>query len=591
MKRKIVLSAVLAVILISTAFVGLALHWSRVSVPPPTTEATFGPKIEVSVSSVNNIASSANVTESLQILGADPSYLFSAGTQVKTGQDIPSSGYMTLFNQTYELSSASAPSGIQFGFLNNNFSKILSSWQSAYRDEHITHQTFSLSIESTLSIRNNGTLNVYAYFNNLPYTPSSLDYTGFLSSSNSTLNNWFNGTGINPSSYSSISYVPVAFNATPSFDLSNPTYSTTINSTTSGSGASAPSVYSPSGLPLPPQPTGTIYKELWSENWPGPEPLLSVHIDQSYPASNQFLGIMEGISTSTVEMSINSDQTGVNSNGSVTDQMSSEPSWSGTGVFSADGSGAQWVAFPNSSPVGGTTENINDTTAMIWLENCVYSITHYDIFYCYYQDSQYHRDYLGNATSVSIADVSESSGGHYQLGYGYESIYLYDFMKVLNNGGPETNLGALKAGGDIQSGQIWEKTKGYTKAAREEQTIVNATVTFNAALGVGLADIALEAAISGETFDAAEPAIILAALGLVSSMIGLIAREVLDFSTISFSTTFFDYGFYLITSGPNTNASSYAYSLADYESPNQVTLSHGGNNYEFTGPTNFIVAS
>lgn len=111
-------------------------------------------------------------------------------------------------------------------------------------------------------------------------------------------------------------------------------------------------------------------------------------------------------------------------------------------------------------------------------------------------------------------------------------------------------------------------------------------------LSVGLADIALEAAINGETFDAGEPAIILAALGLVSSMIGLMAQEILDFSTINFSTTSsFGSNLYMITSEPNTNTGSYAYLPIDYVSPNQVTLTHGGNSYEFTGPSNFIVAS
>ncbi len=578
-KQITLVTTLVAVILVSTAFVGYGMVKPKVA----KSSATFGPKIEVSLPSLGNTSSTANVTEVLQIMGVDPSYISSPGMPARGGPNLPPGAFMTLLNQTYYPMHSHGASSV---FLNQNFSRILSAWKTMLTDENQTGQNASLDVESSLSILLNGNLSVYTYYNNLPFNPMSLSYVMYAYNSSSTSNNWFNNTGITPSAYSSISYVPVAFNVTPSFDLQNPAYVTSLNATTSG-GLSTSSGYSPYRM-IGCNP-GTYYTEIWSKVKWGPLPFITVHINASYPTANNYLAIAESMATSNIELSINSDQTGVTSSGSVTNQMSTSPSWGGTGSFSAGGKIAQWAAYPQHYPIGGNNMGANQTTAMIWMQHCEYTITHYNIYNIYFMGQNCYEKYLGNATSVAITHVNQTNG-YYMLGYGFMSIYFYHFMQNLTAGEPVANLGGLAPGNEIQGGQVWAKSTGYSNAATVMTTITNAALTINTGLGVGLAMICLLAAGNAISFDSDEPEIIADALGLMSSIIGLIAQLVMDFSTISFSTTSsFEGNLYGITSEPQLTG--YTYSLLDFESPNPVSFSYDGNTYSFNGPSNFVVAS
>ena len=82
-----------------------------------------------------------------------------------------------------------------------------------------------------------------------------------------------------------------------------------------------------------------------------------------------------------------SDQTGVTAGGSITDQMSTNPSWGSYGSFVADGQIASCAAYPLNYPyINGSTNNLsyfgtNNTTAIIYISNVTFTVTHYNIYY------------------------------------------------------------------------------------------------------------------------------------------------------------------------------------------------------------------
>ncbi len=581
-RTKIAVSIILAVAMISTSFVVFGNYHGENT----GGTATFGPKIVFSLANPGNTPASANVTEAIQIMGIDPSYLWSGGFSTPGGTTLPPQAQITLFNESYFPSQSGIRNMIEF--MNANFSKILAGWQSYYQIEGNNKQSVSLELECTLSVLINGNLSVYSYYNNLPFNASGMILERYVQNANSTSGSWFNDTSVNPSDYSSIYFIPRAFNVTPSFDLASPTYATAINSTTAH-GTSSPSGYSPDRIIGLCRPDGTWYLLNWTKTLHGPDPLMTVHINGRYPPENNFLAIVGSIATSTADIAMNSDQTGVTAGGSVTDQMSTSPSWSGNGNFTAGGSIAQWSAYPDNSYAGnGGRTNINNTSAFIYLSNTTFTITNYNVVYFWGYPYNCQEKYLGNTSSIQISAVN-STDGNYKLGYGFVSIYFYYALQNLTKSSASTNLGTLAGGQEIQGGQIWGKTTGYSNASgvyQKEEKVLN---TFASALGVAVAAIDVAAAANG-FLESGEAAVVTASLRLIAASLGLADTLLADFSTISFSTSSdFVSNLYAITNEPFGNG--YAYNLTDFQSPNPVTFNLNGNSYQFTAPSNFIVAT
>ncbi len=577
-KEKTVISVIIAFAMISASFAILDINGNNHgTIAKPV--ADLGPRLDLSLAGRGNLSPMANVTESVQIMGVDPSYLWSAGSSPYGGANLSPAAYMNLFKGSYF---PSLPGNMTLkGFLNDNFSKIVAGWKEYYQKEGSYAQSASLTIESTFSVVINGNLSVFSYYNNLPFSSSGMSLVKYGNSTNSTLTGWFNGTAVNPSSYQSLYFIPVAFNLTPSFDLASPAYTAQVNNTSSLGTSSTPT-YSPDRIIGKCDP-GTWYVAQWTKTLYGPDPMVTVHINGNYPPENNFLGIEDSLGWSSVEMYMNSDQTGVTSGGSVTDQMSTSPSWSGTGNFG--GGLATWVAYPDNSSIVGGNAGINDTSAIIYISNATFSITHYNIYYVWGDYTDCHDIYLGNTTSVELASIN-ASNGYYKIGYGFVPIEFYYVLQNITSGSKVTNLGSLPGAWGIEGGQIWGDTTGYSNGARVIADASKAMSTFAAALGVAVAFIDFTAALNGVDYDASESAVVDTSLGLIDASLGLKITLVADFSSISFSTDS-PFGLYDITSEPGN---SYAYNLTDFQSPNPVTFSLNGNNYQFTAPSNFIVA-
>jgi hypothetical protein len=580
-KVKAIISIILSLIVITTAFIGIETLKSR-----STSTADFGPKINISFAEVNNQTGQANmnVTETIQVMTENPSYIWAGNLQASGVSVAPDGAYLTLFNQTFFPNANS--STIFSGLLNSNFSKIVTGWRTYCNEHRATGMNVSMTLEASLSITVNDNLSVYTYYNNIPFNPSKIRFYSNVSPQSQTLKDWFNNTTVGISSYSSISYVPVTFNVTPEFNMQSPTYTAVLNNSNEipyDQHAKTGSDVSYRCYP------GTYYVQQWTKNLYGPDPLITMHNNVSYPTSSDYFAFSEGIITGSVDMAMNSEQTGISSGDTITNQMSTNPSWNETGKFTADGSDAIWQAYPNGGTVLGTREGINNTTGIIYVSNATYAITHYNVYQVNVHISPSgetcYRIYLGNATSIQITAIN-ATGNNYNIDYGYVPIELYYIMQNITKGQQATSLGLLGPGKEIQGSQVWADTTGYSNGAGEIQDIKKAAATFSSFLGLAVAIIDLASALNGVDFDASEPAVVSATLGLIAASIGLSATLLGDFSTISFSTTTdFAAQLYVVENA----GTSYTYNLIDYQSPNPVTFGANGDTYSFNAPSNFLV--
>ena len=396
---------------------------------------------------------------------------------------------------------------------------------------------------------------------------------------------------MNPPSYSLLSYIPYSFNLTPSYDMAKPTYVSNINASAQNYKAYAKE--SPNLIAPPPCYIGTKYIITNRNVLHGPFPLISIHDNATLNLTSNPLYIASGFANSEGTLCMTSDQTGVTAGGGITDQMSTNPSW-GTNSLFTNGGIAQWHAYPLNYIYGtpnGTIMHtgINETTAIIYISNATFTVTHYNIYYSWKNSlGQCFDKYLGNTTSIVLTSIY-SKGDSFALGYGYVPIEYYYILQNATNGEAKTSLGLLAPGAAMKGGTIMGKTTGYSSGA-SEMTLVNSSLTFATGLGVALAFISLEAALNGADGDASEPAIVNMALATLDSVLALSITLLTDFSSISFSTNSnFGANLYTIMSG-NLDT-GYSYTLIDYQSLNAITFNDNGNTYSFYGPSNFIVAS
>ncbi len=578
-RSRVALSLAIVAILLSTTLVVIEHPWST----EPSGTATFGPKIVLTLVNGSLFSSSANVTESIQLMGVNPYYLgrdASPGSYNVTGAI--GSPYVEVYNGSFFPKTENMNRSV---LLNGSFLQVLTGWKSYFNSSGEANQSVSLETEASLSVLVNGNLTVYTYYNNIPFNPLKMNLERY--NQVNVPGNWFRNTSVNPSSYSSINLIHAEFNVTPSFDLSSPTFSTQLNNSSSNTPAASP--YSPDRIIGICDP-GTYYIANKTTIRYGPDALNTVHINATYNGSvslNQLL-ISQSIANSTVELSMNSAETTLSSGGTYTSQMSTSPSWSGTGKFTDHGNTALWQAYPNNSYFpNGTRAGVNNTTAIIYIANATYTVTHYNIWYIWGNEYDRYQRYLGNATSMVVTAIN-STNGNYLLKAYFEPIWFYYIYQNLSSGSNKVSLGTLAGGQEIQGGQIWGYSTGYTNAASVYKTAAGAATVFQTSIELGFA--IAEVLASVDVMDTDIPAVVADGIKAITTTIGFVKSVLADFASISFSTTSkFGSDLYGIRSSPSLNA--YAYTLIDYESPNPLSFTANGTTYEFTAPSNFILAS
>ncbi len=591
-KTRNIFTAIVVVILIVAGFSYISYFSNNSSINKST--KIFGPKVSISLATGLNYKQ--NATETVQIMGINSSYVYAAtGNGMKINPQInitnTSTGpYVILFEKSYNLTNST---NNRIVFLGENFIKLANGWKKELHD--YKNQTVSITVESQLSIPNGKNVSIYTYYNNILYILGSMNLITL--SNLSPYRNWFNNTSINPSNYSTVNFIPYSFNVTPLFDLSHPNMVIPQNNSSSLAVSQASERIAPNYQISPPCDPGTYYFPVSYRTLYGPIPLEMVHITDIYNGSVKYpiLLLSEGIVISCVTISFNSAQITKTTGGTYYSQMSTTPSKNFTGNFvTATGRIATWLSVATNASFEGNLTNISQSMAMIYISNATYSIVHYDIYHVWGYgnegSSTCHMEYVGNATSVSIEAINKTNG-NFTLGYKWMPEELFYFMKNLSSGVQPVNLGNLQPGGEMQSSNIWAESTGYSNAASVYSKVVNAAATISTSLGVGLGVICLMAAMNGIDWDAEEPAVVLAATALATSIIGYVSSFLLDLNSISYSVSSnFGGELYDLTSSPLA-PTSYSYQIFDYQSMIQTDFSINGGTYSFNSPSNFLVAT
>jgi hypothetical protein len=528
---------------------------------------SLGPKMRINTFLNSTTNASSNITETIQIFSAMP---LRFGSSFSTNINIYNiSGlnpynntvYIELFNQSYN-------------YIVNNYTVFLSSSFKIVEEQWINYLSSqvgftepSLDLIATLTTVENGSVNVYTYYNNILFNPFNITFLNWFG--NGT-NSWFKGTDINPMQYSEISYSTLYINTNIYFDLKSPTMSDKyLLKTTTNENKKVNPFY------FPGHPTGIYYKVVKWTNMTGPLPLIGVHIN--YPSGQSQLDSGASFITGSATLNMNSNMVIYStSSESYKDLMSTTPSLSKSAPFTISSNG--WNAYPLNFANGNSTE----TTAITYLSNVTYEIVHYNI----YQNIGPYWIYLGNATEVKITNIYTANG--FYVNSTWFPITLNDVLT--NMSFSSVSVGNLPPMHSLQGYNVWDSEQGYANAASVYKTISNAIDLFSTSLDLGLAIINVLAATS--IADLTVPEIVAESIELISAVTALSTKVLSDFSSISFlsSTSITGFG-YFISNEPLGNMQGNTFTLSDYQSTNEVSFSGNGQTYYFYAPMNYITAN
>mgnify|MGYP001626198034 FL=1 len=536
----------------------------------------IGPKLILST-----IASSGNVTgiETVQVFSELPSVVGEFTNTLGNGIDIGNeniynnSAYVELLNATFPYSEK--PVHL---FLSPKFMTISDEWVSILKGMEGS-QTPSLEIYATLSIVKNGTLYVYSYYNNIPFNPFDVTLSFFNGNSD-----WFSNSSVNTADYGSITFANLSLYANVSFDMNNPSFVNSINiSSPSMIPETQLNVYGGGG-----GQTGTFYVPLWYKNITLPLPLVATHISLNDSNASSYIIDSAAFAKGSVSINLNSNTVFVSNSGTITNQMSTDPSLNVSAII-----------YPQASPdiypadaISPTGEKIgpNGTTAMIAIDNATYQLIHGNIIYVYDNAGRESAEYLGNYTTIQISAIDAADG------FRMEGVYLppaaYGVVDKLFN--KNVSLGSLspkEPNNEILGSTIWTNSQGYSNAANIYSKIAKTLKLFSISIGLGLAIEDAIAATNAADADASESGVIAESAKLISETLGLSADIISLYSSIDFissgNLTGFGYG---VTNYAYFSTPGSSFYLLDHESTQPITFTANGETYTYYAPSNFIDA-
>ncbi|MGC8656035.1 MAG: hypothetical protein ACP5TG_06060 [Thermoplasmata archaeon] len=532
----------------------------------------IGPKLTLST-----IISSGNVTgnETVQVFSEMPSTVGEFSTTFGNGIDISNkniynnSAYVELLNATFPYSEKSVNL-----FLSPVFLTIADEWVSLLGGMQGT-QTPSLDIYATLSTIDNGTLYVYSYYNNIPFNPFNVTVSEFNGSSD-----WFSNSSVNTGDYTTITFANLSLTANISFDMNSPSFVNSINiSSPSMIPGTQLSVYGGGG-----GQTGTFYVPLWYKNITLPLPLVATHISLNDSNALSYIIDSAAFGKGSVSINLNSNTVSNSTSGTVTNQMSTDPSLNVSAIIYPD---ASPDVYPADTNINGKTVGSNYTTAMIAIDNATYELIHGDIIYVYDNAGGESAEYLGNYTTIQITAIDSANGFRMEGGYLPPAAYgVVD--KLFNN---NVSLGSLSPNEEILGSTIWTNSQGYSNAANVYSKIAKTLKIFSVSIGLGLAIEDAIAATNAADAGVSEGAVIAESAKLISATLAMSSDIISLYSSIDFissgTLTGFGYGVtnYAI---PLTSGSSFY--LLDHESTQPITFTANGETYTYYAPSNFIDA-
>lgn len=617
--KKKILSILIAVIMVSGVFTYVLVSHNSPRTVAPKPSVNLGPRAVVSVGSTMippsyNDSLPSNTTISIQIFSVVPQ-----GFTHRNTLNRDYLGNLNSQNNSYydTLINASLNSTRSILFLSPTFGTIASEWRPLLSNNSGKSYP-SLTIEAHKTVYQNNSAKIYSYYNNMQYDPLNVG-THLLNQSilrTPYIGMYFNNSSINPSQYSSITVSNISFNISLKFPHTPSQVLTNIK----------PDVeYSPSC------PTSTSYywktvtdtydNVLWVKDVHGAVPLVILNAGPGTDNSLSTFALAASVEFSNTMINLNSVQPYVSVNGQVSTTMSSTPSFSHIGNASFDNGINELTIYPYNTALTGqnATNETNQTTGYVGIQNATYTFTHYDqntsVYHNEYKEvvyTRYYNDqclpykevttlvqsnlvsttYDGNLTSAEISWINSTAS--LQVTAQWAPVELYQLISQKLDLTPTASLDIYGNSNNgpqsYQSSTIWSDYTGYTTATTELNDIVNGLTDFSTALSMGLAIITVAAALNGGSFDAAEPTVVATALGLIATFTGFAAFMLSQFSSISYmsksTSAIVDWGF--SEAGIQGHPDGSDYSFTFYQGSNPVTLNVNGNSYSFSAPEDYI---
>lgn len=578
--------------------------------------AMFGPKVDVGVETqpILNISNfSSNTSISLQVFSAVPGdYMFKNGqgrNYIGSDQSTNNSKFVTLLNVTLNETHSIL-------FLSSEFNNIAKKWRTIQASESgISYP--SLTVEAYKTVYSNDSLKIYQYYNNLQYNPMKAGTFKINASAAYSYHEmgYFNGTSVNSSLYSSVTISNCTFNLNLSFS------------------EKPMQIIKNVAHPLMAQPSCsdevqdyweyqyvTSQNIIWTVNQYGAVPLLLVHMGSSTDNMLSNIAYYASILFTSGDISMESSQAYVSSQGNVSTTMSSYPSFAHIGNSTFSASGTSYVLYPYNTSFTGNKSKIaiNQTTGYVGIQNATYTITHYDLntteYHNEYQRTTLFREidgacevysshtgeiahdlvgstYDGNGTTVKISWINSTAS--MKVSAGDLPIEVYQFLSThagLNKTG-ELPIYAQSSNGNASysASDFWTHDTGYSSATSALNSLATIMTTFSTSLGVALTIIDVESAINGLTGDASEAAIVTQSLDLMATYTGFAAYMLSQFSSISFVSNSTNIAVsWELSNTPQAGTLGSNYYLSYYHSSDPVTLVVNGNDYTFDAPEDYV---
>lgn len=569
---------------------------------------SLGPKFTISYSG----AMDNNTTIQVQIFSMVPSKALSSSNIIGMNES-NNSYYDMLMNVTLV-------NGTTSTFLSPVFNAIASGWKSLFSRDSGTSMA-SLAIEATKTVVSGNTTSIYDYYNNLPYNPRSIStITANGSGINATsYSGWFNNTGISAHSYSTISFTKFSFIQRISFPHEPDSVISTPIHTASTQEIFVPWAASSYTDYYYTYPVYTVDQQVYTNSSLGVLPLIAIHMGRNTANGTSEISLGATITILNDTLGMNSAQVGISSTGEVSSEMSTSPSFEHVANVLTGTSGNSYSVYPLNlfSNSANLSLRQNETTAYVGIENVTYTFTHFnqytnsyrDYWEVYYWIYAYNIDgqpvyktngpslvnqtltssvYDGNFTIGEISDIRSVNGIRVSAGFlpvQVNAVFQY-LLEGSSNG--TIALNSSGSGSTLEASTAWAHTYGYTDGSQAIQNEAGALGDFSTAIDTGLVIIDALAATDVIGWDI--PAIVAYTAGLISMTLGLTARMLSSFSTISFvSGTNAASIAYWVTNAPAPIGTGYDMQL--FESSTPLSFTANGNSYSIYAPTDYINAT
>lgn len=581
---------VLAIILTAAMISSVVAYYvilpgQNIKKPNPTQDQNLhlGPRIIVQDQEYSGSKSSDSITTSLQIFSTVPDAFNVTGLKnfnLLSLNLTNNSRYVELLNTTIT-------SNMSVKFLSSVFNNVSDQWNSLFSNNFISSST-SLTVVAYKTVYEGSTVSVFQYYNNIKYTPQSIESLNSSSANTSYTDNWFNGSTIDPSTYHSVSYDNLSMNLSIVFPQ-NPSQVYQVHSTG--------------------QPTYRTYAVPNYVNYTDSQdmhsdvilPLLGMHLSSAVSSGNSMISFYSTFPNLNDGLYFNSADVYNPVSGQMSSIMSTRPSFSNVGgestlyALGSTNVTPQMVSERNGL---SAADSLNATTAITGITGVTYSFVHYTEYTVISQgnigsNSGSQNDILdGNGTISQISSIVCVNGPVFKaeiVPIEVDSV-IHNLMEGNNRGSVSLNDSGLLSmyfGSTIQS-----NAPGYAGASLSLSFTQGVQSTFSTPIGLGLDVSDALSILNSSSSTLSLSRIVSDTMSMINETTGLPESAPAMMSTISYVAGYFPGGVSSAFYNVPTDSTGSNYSIQYYESPYPVSFTDSsGSVYNFYAPEDYLNAT